>query len=104
MSGCGRWTPWGSRARTPARSPRPTAYTWTSIWPSPGMPPRHDVGAAEVLTAGDHDAGGAPVVGDPLVDPDPDRPGRGEPARPVGGDADHDHVHREQLPIVGDHT
>ena len=39
--------------------------------------PRDEVGAAEELAAGDHDAGARPVVDDPLVDPDPDAPGRG---------------------------
>src|SRR4029077_1533062 len=63
--------------------------------------PGNDIVAPQVLAVGDHDRGGRAVVDHPAVDLDPEVGRGGEPPGPVRRGTDHDHVHREQLTIVG---
>ena len=95
--GCGTWVPVRAAGRaSPAARPRATAYTCTSARPSPGWPRGTRSAPRRNCAVGDHDAGGGPVVDDPVVDLDPDAPATacGAPTR-VGRGADDDHVHRD---------
>ena len=97
MSGCGRCSPRGSRRRIFVRRAGAQRVDLDLATPVARMPARDDVEAAQELAVGHDDRRRASVEHHAIVDRHATRDPPVPRAQTIRREAEHDHVHREQV-------